>query len=654
MSTPVSAPGTPVPDRIPGCLFTYRLTPDGTYTFDAAPDELAKLYEITPPEMSERLNAGQVPFLEEGNHEVAASVSASAKQLTPWISECRVRGVHTGRIRCVQIHGIPRREPDGAVVWTGVLIDVTDLKDAEARRREAAEAIARSETWMRAALSGAKMLGWDLDLVANKWATTADIPDFYGVPRGPDYTNPELSLAAVHPDDVPMVLAGRRRAIESGEPMAYEFRGRVPAADGFPRWFLTRGQALRDEHGKPIHLLAVTLDITERKRAEAERAALDQKLLDAQKWESLGVLAGGVAHDFNNILTVILGNAGLVRKGLSSHSPTITYLDQIEQASRRAADLCRQLLAYAGRGHVPTGTTDLNHLVKNSTALLGLPTAQSTGIRLALAADLPTVRADPAQVRQVLMNLVMNAAEAIGDTGGEIVIRTRTVEIPSTPPAGYHLPPLPGCHAELSVTDTGPGIPDEIMPRIFDPFFTTKFAGRGLGLSAVLGIVRAHGGAIRVRTTPGSTTVEVLWPVVTESLQSVDATAHSNPTRGSAGLALVVDDEMYVREVTASSLEELGYQPLLAGDGAGALVVFRQHQADIRIAVIDMVMPGMTGDQILEALRALNPELPAILVSGFTDRRGINTTEPHTEFIQKPFHPEELIAAVKRVVVGVG
>jgi signal transduction histidine kinase/CheY-like chemotaxis protein len=602
--------------------------------------------------MSQRLNTGELPFLEEDNPGLEASIATSAKQLTPWIGECRVRGVQTGRERCVQIHGIPRREPDGTIVWTGVLIDVTDLKDAEARRREAAEAIARSETWMRAALSGAKMLGWDLDLVANKWATTVDIPDFYGVPRGPDYTNPEVSLAAVHPDDVPMVLAGRQRAIESGELMAYEFRGRVPSPDGFPRWFLTRGQVLRDEHGKPIHLLAITLDITERKRAEVERAALDQKLLDAQKWESLGVLAGGIAHDFNNILTVILGSAGLARKGLSQHSPIITYLDQIEQASRRAADLCRQLLAYAGRGHIPAGTTDLNQLVKSSTALLGLPASKSTAVHFALTASLPDVRADPAQVRQVLVNLVMNAAEAVGDTSGEIVIRTRMVEIDSTPPVGYHLPPLPGCYAELSVTDTGPGIPAEIKSRIFDPFFTTKFAGRGLGLSAVLGIMRAHDGAIRVNTAPGSTTVEVLWPVVTDSRQATIATTHTAPARGSAGLALVVDDEMYVREVTASTLEELGYEPLLAGEGAGALDVFRQHQADIRIAVIDVVMPGKTGDQLLEALRALNPQLPVLLVSGFTDRRGINTTDTHTEFLQKPFHPEELIAAVKRLVAG--
>jgi signal transduction histidine kinase len=233
---------------------------------------------------------------------------------------------------------------------------------------------------MRAALDGARMLGWDLDLVANRWETTGDIPDFYSVPRGPDYTDPEIALTTVHLDDVPHVLEGRRRAIETNEPMRYEFRGRVPAPDGSPRWFSTVGQVLRDKSGKAVRLVAVTTDVTERKRTEADRESLNRQLLDTQKWESLGVLAGGVAHDFNNILTVILGNAGLARKGLPPFSPAGPYLEQIEQASRRAADLCRQLLAYAGRGQIVTGKTDLNLLIQNSTALLGIPASKGVTI----------------------------------------------------------------------------------------------------------------------------------------------------------------------------------------------------------------------------------------------------------------------------------
>jgi CheY-like chemotaxis protein len=251
----------------------------------------------------------------------------------------------------------------------------------------------------------------------------------------------------------------------------------------------------------------------------------------------------------------------------------------------------------------------------------------------------------------VLVNLVMNAAESLGNAQGEIRVNTRLVEVPADSLAGYHLPPTTGWYVRLAISDTGPGVGPEALARMFDPFFSTKFAGRGLGLAAVLGIMRAHGGAIRVETYPArGTTVEVLWPVVatnggTPTLGSITF------TRQSAGKALVVDDEMYVREVTASTLEELGYETLLAGDGATALELFRKHQNEIRVAVIDVVMPSMMGDQLLDELRLLAPTLPAVIVSGFTDRRVIKPgSGDNTQFLQKPFHPEELIAVVKRVM----
>ena len=205
----------------------------------------------------------------------------------------------------------------------------------------------------------------------------------------------------------------------------------------------------------------------------------------------------------------------------------------------------------------------------------------------------------------------MNAAEALGDIEGEVVVETRLVEIGPGPTVGYHLPPPPGRYVRLSVSDTGPGIPPQVQARMFDPFFTTKFAGRGLGLAAVLGIMRAHHGAIRVMTSPGKgTAVEALWPVI--AADPAAAPAPGPTERTTTGKALVVDDEMYVREVTASTLQELGFEPLLAGDGTTALNLFRANRAQLRVAVIDVVMPGMTGDQLLQELRALDPALPAV------------------------------------------
>jgi signal transduction histidine kinase/CheY-like chemotaxis protein len=522
-------------------------------------------------------------------------------------------------------------------------------KSTESRLRDTAEQLARSEARIRAALDGAKMICWDLDLITNLWETTADLSDFYGLPRGVDYSKqPASGLSGVHPEDIPLVLAGRQRAIETGEPMRYEFRGRVPGADGAPRWFSTRGQVLRDETGQPLRLVAVTTDITERKQAEAERETLNRQLQDAQQWESLGVLAGGIAHDFNNILTVILGSAGLARKLIPAMNPAVIHLDQIEQASRRAADLCRQLLAYAGRGHAATGKTDVNELIRNSTALLAIPSAKSAGIQFDLADGLPLVSADAAPVRQVLVNLVINAVEAIGETGGKVTLATGLIEVPIAVPVGYQLPPPAGRYVRLVVSDTGPGIPLDVQARMFDPFFTTKFAGRGLGLAAVLGIMRAHHGAIRVSSEAGKgAMVETLWPVVVSSISPLTIPAPP----ANVGKALIVDDEMYVREVTASTVQELGFEPLVAGDGATALALFQQYRDEIRVAVLDVVMPGMSGDQLLREVRAVAPSLPALLVSGFTDRRIIGA-EPglHTEFVQKPFHPEDLLAAMRRVL----
>jgi CheY-like chemotaxis protein len=267
-------------------------------------------------------------------------------------------------------------------------------------------------------------------------------------------------------------------------------------------------------------------------------------------------------------------------------------------------------------------------------------------VRTELDDRLPPVQADPALVRQVLLALATNAAEAT--TGGEIVVRIHADEVPETgSDPGFHLAPRPGRYVVLTVADTGTGMAPDVHTRMFDPFFTTKFAGRGLGLAAVLGIVRAHRGGIRVTTGPGrGTTVSVYWPAAVDP--EPVAPAQPAPTRAAA---LVIDDEMFVREVTASTLEELGFAPLLAGDGPSGLALFRAHRDAIKFAVIDVVMPGMTGDQVLEAIRAIDPMLPVVLMSGFTDQRVVKSAYgPHTEFLQKPFHPEDLMGVVRRMV----
>jgi CheY-like chemotaxis protein len=240
-------------------------------------------------------------------------------------------------------------------------------------------------------------------------------------------------------------------------------------------------------------------------------------------------------------------------------------------------------------------------------------------------------------------------------SAGEVRVRTSTAEVRGVElDPSYRLRPPPGRYVCLSVTDTGPGIPADVRARMFDPFFSTKFAGRGLGLAAVLGFVRSHNGAIRVETEPGvGTTIDVLWPLSLGEPESAPQPLGPQTGRAAADCALVIDDEMYVREVAASTLEELGYEPLLAADGVTGVELFRQQWRAVKVAVIDVVMPKMNGDQVLEALRTMDPMLPAVVMSGYTDRRSIRAAPgTRTEFLQKPFLPDELANAVRRVVAA--
>jgi CheY-like chemotaxis protein len=249
----------------------------------------------------------------------------------------------------------------------------------------------------------------------------------------------------------------------------------------------------------------------------------------------------------------------------------------------------------------------------------------------------------------VLVNLVTNAAEAVPQTGGQIVVRTHADEIADgASDSGFQLAPPPGRYVVLTVSDTGPGMTAEVRARMFDPFFTTKFAGRGLGLAAVLGIVRAHKGGLYVATAPGKgTTVSVYWPAGADLARATPRSLRTRP----AVAALVIDDEMFVREVTASALQEIGFAPTVAADGPTGLDLFQKNRDAVKIAVIDVMMPGMPGDQVLDALRVLAPTLPVILMSGFTDRRVLKTGHgTRTEFLQKPFHPEDLMALVQRLL----
>ncbi|WP_129126569.1 CHASE domain-containing protein [Geomonas oryzae] len=422
--------------------------------------------------------------------------------------------------------------------------------------------------------------------------------------------------------------------------------------DGSVSWHQWTNRAIFDEQRGLIGFQAVGQDITERKRAEEERARLEQQMVHAQKMESLGVLAGGVAHDFNNILMAIIGNVDLSLMALPDDSPVVANLNRIQQAATRAADLAKQMLAYSGKGRFFVGPVDLNRVVKDLEHILEGSLSDRTGLELELHIPLPDIEADVTQIQQILMNLVMNASEAIGDGRGEIVITTGVMEMDRTSLKDVLLGEQmeEGNYVFLEVSDNGCGMEREMVAKIFDPFFTTKFTGRGLGLAAVHGIVRGHKGGIKVYSEPGKGSVfRVLFPQSHAPGEEKGAPSPAADGWQGEGKVLLVDDEEVVRSIASALLTELGYTPLLAESGEEALALYRDTKG-IQAVILDLTMPHMDGEACFRALRLLDPEVKVIMSSGFSEHDVVEKFNGGLAgFIQKPYTLGTLRAVMKKV-----
>ena len=384
---------------------------------------------------------------------------------------------------------------------------------------------------------------------------------------------------------------------------------------------------------------------------EEERLRNQEALRNTQRLESLGVLTGGIAHDFNNLLAAVLGNLNLAQMRLDPADPARRSLDQAEKAVQKATDLTRQMLAYSGRGHFVVKPLNLNEVVSEMTHLLQVTLAKQTELDLELAPGLDPVLADAAQIQQVVLNLVTNAAEAIGQEEGSITLRTLTDDFDRPqlealcPTQGLE----PGRYAILEVTDTGCGMGPELVERIFDPFFTTKPKGHGLGLSAMHGILKAHRAGMVIRSVPGAgTTFRILFPATEEKLEPLQP-EDSGPRQVFQGLALVADDEPMVLDFAASALESMGFEVIRARDGAEAVVRFLDHRDRIRLVLLDLTMPRMDGIETFTELRRLQPGLPIILSSGYdTDAAAQDLVAlGQVQFLPKPYRVRDL-----RKVVG--
>ena len=393
-------------------------------------------------------------------------------------------------------------------------------------------------------------------------------------------------------------------------------------------------------------------DITEQKRTEQERRQLEAQMQQMQKLESLGLLAGGVAHDFNNLLTAVLGNTELALKDLPASAPARESLGEIRTIACRAADLCRQLLAYSGGGGFVSEPIVPRHIVEEISRILEVSVSAKVRLIFRFADDVPLIVGDPTQVRQVVMNLITNASEAIGNHEGVITLSLsrRRIERSSLRDFVTLIDAAEGTYVELTVADTGCGMDEATRSRVFEPFFSTKFTGRGLGMAAVLGIVRGHKGAIHIASQVGQgTTVTVLLPAAGPEVSLPTDQVPSVPAPVASAAVLVVDDNARVLQAVSQLVEALGYPVLTAASGREALRVFGEQQAHIGCVLLDLTMPEMDGLETMLALRAVDPKARIVLSSGYSEqavRRRITGDGP-TRFLQKPFVEDDLKAAIE-------
>lgn len=400
--------------------------------------------------------------------------------------------------------------------------------------------------------------------------------------------------------------------------------------------------------GKTQYHVSVDRDITDERHHQ-------EHMEHTQRLESLGVLAGGIAHDFNNILSVIMGNASMAARKIGGDPQVAMHMERIEAASQRAADLCRQMLAYSGKGKFVVRAVNLSLMLQDITKLLDVSVSKYAKLQLELAANLPAVQADATQLQQVIMNLVINASDAIGEQSGRISLRTCLVRVGDGELEESYTGDVlvQGDYVLLEVSDTGCGMSEETRKKLFDPFYTTKFTGRGLGMSAVLGIVRGHHGAIMVDSKEGKgSSFKVLLPAFSGAVGGGAETQDESIDWCPAGTVLVVDDEEIVRKTAEMMLQEMGFRTLAAQDGVEAVEVYHRHGREIALVLLDMTMPRMGGRACFAKLREMDPEVRVVLSSGYNEQDATNTfaDKDLAGFVQKPYRVETLRAKLREAL----
>lgn len=544
------------------------------------------------------------------------------------------RILHTKKVPLLNEEGRPQ-------YLLGISEDITKRKQAEEARRESE---VRLRTMFEDAPLGIALID---SSTGHIYEVNPRFAEIAGRTREAMATIDWMSIT--HPDDVQEDL-DNMALLNAGRITGFKMNKRYIRPDGSTVWIeMTIAPVAVKDNAKPRHL-AMIEDIT-------KRLDLERQLQRAQKLESLGVLAGGIAHDFNNLLQAVLGQAELAYDDLPSHSPVRTRVSKVLKAARQAADLANQMLAYSGKGHFVVDELDLNALVREMASLLESSISKRVGLKREFSDDLPAIKADASQIRQIVVNLITNGSDAVGEEGGLVTVRTGMAEYDRVfldeIQADLVLPE--GRYVSFEVSDTGCGIDEETKARIFEPFFTTKFTGRGLGLAAVQGIVRGHKGGIWIESEPGvGTTFKVLFPALDHQTEPTEKRAAQETDWRGSGTVLVVDDEELLRDLATDVLEQVGFTVLTASDGAQAVDLFRERHAEIDCVLLDLKMPRMGGEEAFEELRKIRADVPVILSSGYSEEESTKQFAGRglAGFLQKPYALEDLKRNLREVLGG--
>ena len=529
-----------------------------------------------------------------------------------------------------------------------VALDITQLKQTQ-------KALEAQSTFFRTVIDTAPYFIFAKDRQGRFTLVNKAVADAYGTTvealtgkTDADFNaNPE-EVEHFRKDDLEVMDSLRERLIPEEV---------ITDASGKKRWLQTFKLPIVDETGRATHVLGASTDITDRKQAEETRRRLEAQVLQAQKLESLGILAGGIAHDFNNLLMGVLGNASMLLMEIPEGTRHHKRLTKIRSAAERAAELTNQLLAYSGKGKFVVAPLDLSRTVTEMSELLVTAVSKKARVHYELCQEMPLIEADPTQIRQVIMNLIINASEALEEQTGDIYVKTGFLDLDLAYLSKTYLGDglAEGRFAYIEVRDTGIGMDEQTRERMIDPLFTTKIAGRGLGLAGVIGIVRSHGGALKVDSAPfRGTSFRILLPCLSAgiSLQTPASPRVETKEMAASGVFLLADDESIARSVARDMLEHCGFQVLTANDGVQALELFKRHADEIVAVLLDLTMPKMDGRETFSEMQRINNRIPVILSSGYSEQEALRLFkhEHFAEFLQKPYQFDSLVEKVRRVL----